>query len=166
MFVDRLGGILVEYQHTDSDSDPSTIRFQTGTTPLQIHKHYTLTDNQLHVCYRFSNKADNRFSTEINLAMPSCDGMGGRFINKNKIPGGFGQLLELTNLSEITLDDDTLGGSVSLRTTAPVRLLAHPHFTVSQSESGFEKIMQAVTLLLEWPIRSKEFTITLDVHKK
>ena len=164
LFVDRLGGILVEYRHTDSDS--STIHFQTETTPLRIHKQYTLTDNQLHVTYRFSNKANNRFSTEINLAMPSCDGMGGRFINQNKIPGGFGQLLELTDLTEITLDDDTLGGSVLLKTSAPVQLHAQPHFTVSQSESGFEKIMQAVTLLLEWPIQFKEFTITLTIEKK
>ena len=46
------------------------------------------------------------FSTEINLAMPSCDGMG-EYLPGN-IHGGFGQLLELTHLTEITLDDDTL----------------------------------------------------------
>ncbi|MCB1985944.1 MAG: DUF1926 domain-containing protein [Burkholderiales bacterium] len=164
LFVDRLDGTLVKYQHTESDA--SAIRFQTDNAPLRIHKQFALTGNQLRVSYRFSNQTSTRFSTEINLAMPSCDGMGGRYTYQNKNPGGFGQLLELTDLTEITLDDDTLGGRVTLKTSSPVQFHARPHFTVSQSENGFEKIMQAVTLLLEWPIQFKEFTITLTIDKK
>lgn len=118
-----------------------------------------MTGNQLRVSYRFSNQTSTRFSTEINLAMPSCDGMGGRYTYQNKNPGGFGQLLELTDLTEITLDDDTLGGRVTLKTSSPVQFHARPHFTVSQSENGFEKIMQAVTLLLNGRFNSRNLPL-------
>jgi hypothetical protein len=106
------------------------------------------------------------FTTEINLAMPSCDGMGGRYVYQGKIPGGFGQLLELNHLTEIILDDDTLGGSVVLRTSSPVTLRAYPHYSVSQSESGFEKIMQAVTLQVECPTTAEGLNITLEINAR
>jgi len=117
-----------------------------------LHKQFMLDDNRLQVAYRFTAKMPQLFSTEINLAMPSCDGVGVRYIFQGKIPGCFGQSLELTDLTEITLDDDTLGGNIVIKTSSPVTLTGHPHFSVSQSESGFEKIMQALTLRLEWPI--------------
>ena len=67
-------------------------------------------------------------------------------------------------MTEITLDDTTLGGNIVLSTSAPVALSAQPHFSVSQSESGFEKIMQAVSLKLEWPIKKQELMITLSIN--
>jgi hypothetical protein len=42
-------------------------------------------------------------------------------------------------------------------------LHAEPHFTVSQSEAGFEKIMQAVTLVLTWQMKQIGKTITIDI---
>jgi 4-alpha-glucanotransferase/alpha-amylase len=50
-----------------------------------------------------------------------------------------------------------------LRTSHPVTLRARPHFSVSQSESGFEKIMQATTLLLEWPVTAPQLIVTLEI---
>ncbi len=164
LFIDRLDGSFISYQ-----SQPSATKgnhFQSENTPHPIHKHITLNDNQLQVAYRFADTMKQAFSTEINLAMPSCDGMGGRYIYQGEIPSGFGQLLEITQLTEITLDDDTLGGTVMLKTSSPVTLCAYPHFSVSQSESGFEKIMQATTLLLEWPITAQELIITLEIKVK
>ena len=49
-------------------------------------------------------------------------------------------------MTDITLDDDVLGGSVELNVSSPAALHAQPYYSVSQSEGGFEKIMQAVTL--------------------
>jgi len=167
LFVDRLDGTLIDYQHVVTDSsNTDTIRFQTDAAAPQIHKQFELMQNRLSVCYRFSGKTDKLFSTEINLAMPSCDGMGGRFIDRNDTLGGFGQLLRLTNMTGVILDDTALGGYIALKTSAPVQFCTQPHFTVSQSENGFEKVMQAVTLLLEWPIQGQELIITLEVHPK
>jgi 4-alpha-glucanotransferase len=162
LFVDRLDGVFIDYRHEASATN--SISFQAESATSRIYKSFELTDNRLQVSYRFAGKMKGVFSTEINLAMPSCDGMGGRYINQGKIPGGFGQLLELTNMTEITLDDTTLGGHVILKASPPVMFRAQPHFTVSQSESGFEKIMQAVTLLLEWPTKSRELIVTLEFN--
>lgn len=165
LFVDHLDGTLIEYQHIISD--PGRIRFQADHDVLHVSKQFDLVGNQLKVSYGFTGKpANHSFSTEINLAMPSCDGSGGRFIYQDKICGGLGQLLILKNMTQIILDDDVLGGRVMMTTSVPVRLQAQPHFTVSQSEHGFEKIMQAVTLQLEWPITAHELVIMLGVHKK
>lgn len=164
LFVDRLDNGFVSYRSLASALENN--HFQSENTPYPIHKHIILDENILQVSYRFTAKMAQVFSTEINLAMPSCDGIGGRYIHQGKIPGGFGQLLELTELTEITLDDDTLSGGIVLKTSAPVMFRAHPHFTVSQSESGFEKIMQAVTLLLEWPVTMQELIITLEINSR
>jgi len=117
--------------------------------------------------YRFNGQGKGEFSTTLNVAMPSCDGPAGRFIHDGLILGGFGQPLELKGMKEIMLDDAVLGGKILIHCTKPVSFHAAPHFTVSQSEAGFEKIMQAVTLVLTWPMESryKEITIDLEVVK-
>ncbi len=164
LFIDRLGDTFIAYQYKAPALE--NIHFQSTNTEYPIHKHIMLDNNRLQVVYRFSAKHSQIFSTEINLAMPSCDGMGGRYIYQGKIPGGFGQLLKLTNLTEIILDDDTLAGNVILSTSSPVTFIGHPHFSVSQSESGFEKIMQALTIRLEWPVTIHECTVILEINSK
>ncbi len=159
LFVDRLGGMFIAYRSLSSALENN--HFQSENTEYPIHKRIVLDNNRLQVAYCFTGKLTQRFGTEINLAMPSCDGMGGRYLYRGKIPGGFGQSLELTGMTEIVLDDDTLGGRVVLTTSHPVTLRTHPHFSVSQSENGFEKIMQATTLLLEWPVTAAELIVAL-----
>jgi 4-alpha-glucanotransferase/alpha-amylase len=53
-----------------------------------------------------------------------------------------------------------------LRASRPVQFSAQPLFTVSQSEQGFEKIMQAVTLLLTWPIETEAVILSLTVRRQ
>ncbi|MCW5618021.1 MAG: DUF1926 domain-containing protein, partial [Nitrosomonas sp.] len=60
----------------------------------------------------------------------------------------------------------TLQGSLLLKSSVPVRFSTQPLFTVSQSEQGFEKIMQAVTLLLTWPVETGEFILSLDASRR
>jgi alpha-amylase/alpha-mannosidase (GH57 family) len=140
------------------------VAFAGEVNGVEVGKHITLADNRLSVAYRVGAETAGMFMTELNLAMPSCDGPAGRFVYRNGIPGGFGQLLELEELTEITLEDDVLGGVLVLRTSRPVRFRAFPCFTVSQSEAGFEKIMQAVTIMLWWPLqkRFKEVIVELE----
>lgn len=164
IFIDCLDDVFISYRYESSATE--SISFLAENVALHIDKNIELLDNQLQATYHFAGKMRNVFSTEINLAMPSCDGMGGRYIYQGKIPGGFGQPLKLAKMTEITLDDDALGGKIVLKTSLPVKLHAQPHFTVSQSESGFEKIMQAVKLILEWPITAQELVITLEINTR
>ena len=139
------------------------------TAPLdggEVMKTITLAGRTLQVAYRLRNVPGGRFSVEINLAMPSCDGYSGRYLLADgSIPCGFGQLLDLAVSQELTLDDRFLGGGLRLTASRPVDITARPHYTVSQSEAGFEKIMQAACLTLSWPIDavSQELTISLEI---
>jgi len=88
---------------------------------------------------------------QINLAMPSCDGFGGRYrLADGNIAGGFGDELSPGQLKSLSLEDAVLGGEVRLGSSQLVEVRARPHCTVSNSEAGFEKIMQAVEINLRW----------------
>lgn len=119
---------------------------------LLIDKHIALSGNHLRVVYRFNGEARGVFRTQLNLAMPSCDGPAGRIMHGNHVLGGFGQPAEIESAKKLVLQDDVLGGALVVHLNVPARVLSCPHFTVSQSEAGFEKIMQAVTLTLQWPL--------------
>ena len=136
-----------------------------GYGKLLIDKRVSVSGSRLRVTYHFNGVTEGLFRTELNLAMPSCDGPAGRFVYNNQIPGGFGQALVLEAVKKLELQDEVLGGSLSVHLSAPAQVHSQPHFTVSQSEAGFEKIMQAVTLTLAWPLsaRLKEVTVDLEV---
>jgi hypothetical protein len=133
-----------------------------------VEKRISISGNKLEVVYRFAADASGDFITEINLAMPSCDGPAGKFIYQSQVPGGFGQAMALAGAKELVLDDDVLGGAVKLSMSQPATLSSRPHFSVSQSEAGFEKIMQAVTLTLTFPLdkAKRELRIELEVNAR
>ncbi|SHL52433.1 alpha-amylase [Nitrosospira sp. Nsp11] len=164
LFVDRLNGDFITYRHEPSNGDDSVC--QTEVYSQYVKKSIALAGNWLQVSYLFAAEAEGIFCTEINLAMPSCDGWGGRYIYRGQIPGGFGQLLELSSMTDITLDDDVLGGSVELKASVPADLHAQPYYSVSQSEEGFEKIMQAVTLKLQWPVTVGALVVSLAINAR
>lgn len=132
----------------------------------RIAKKILIKQNALQVIYRFDGMRSGLFRVEINLAMPSCDGPAGRFRIGDDIPGGFGQPLHLDAMHSLELEDEVLGGRLRLASSVPAILNSAPHFSVSQSEAGFEKIMQAVTLELIWPGNAldKTLDLILEVH--
>jgi hypothetical protein len=139
-----------------------------GSGGGELHKRIALEGNRLRVSYRASGQAGGSLFTSVALAMPSCDGFAGRYIHNGGVPGGFGMALELQAVREIVLDDGVLGGHVALRASHPVQLRGAPYFTVSQSEAGFEKIMQAVELGLQWRpdgAEMDELVFTLEVNQ-
>jgi len=132
----------------------------------RIEKSYALEGDSLSVCFRTEGNAlPKLIETELNLALPSCDGYGGRYVLADgNVPGGFGTALEVDGMQRFTLDDSELRGSLLIEASQPVRLDARPHRTVSQSEAGFEKIMQAVCITLAWsPASGIDQRITLRV---
>lgn len=132
----------------------------------EVQKTYTLAGRTLQVAYRLREVAGGRFAVVLNLAMPSCGGYSGRYVLADgSIPCGFGQALDLVAAPGLTLDDRVLGGGLRLAASRPVDIAARPHYTVSQSEAGFEKIMQAACLTLSWPIDAvlQELTFSLEI---
>ena len=116
-----------------------------------IEKQYRIEGAQLAVRYRGTEIEKSRIEIQLNLAMPSCDGYSGRYrLQDGSTPCGFGQDLVLDHQHDITLEDAELGGSLVVHCNPPLRLHATPYYTVSQSEAGFEKIMQGVCINLAW----------------
>jgi len=149
-FTDAEGKMeMLQYKPPTSAS--KTLAFHSSAYDAEFHKKINLTGDYLVVRYNFARLPAGTFKVEINLAMPSCDGPAGRFRMGDSILGGFGELLTIDALKHLVLEDEVLGGAVHLFSSVPCKLSAHPHFSVSQSEAGFEKIMQALTLELEWP---------------
>jgi alpha-amylase/alpha-mannosidase (GH57 family) len=157
MFLDRIRDQLHPVQYALRSVTANAVEL----TGPGLTKRISVKANTLTVEYRFEGEPAD-FETEINLAMPSCDGFLGRYVVNAEIPGGFGQALNWESIKSLTLEDGVLGGKVTLTSGMPVSISAAPHKTVSQSEGGFEKIMQAVTLRLAW--QGVRQTITLVVN--
>ena len=134
-----------------------------GGEGWRIEKGYALEDDALVVSFRVEGaRMPSAIETEINLAMPSCDGFGGRYVLADgSVPGGFGETLMLAEVTQLRLEDSELRGALCVEATQPVTIEAHAHRTVSQSEAGFEKIMQAVCLTLAWSPAAGEQRIAL-----
>jgi alpha-amylase len=135
----------------------------------RIDKRYAIEDGRLVVRYR-SEGAVGRVEIHINIAMPSCDGYLGRYILENgDVPCGFGDRLQLPACNRLTLDDGVLGGSLGIVLDRPLAMKARPHKTVSQSEAGFEKIMQATELVFSWTLdgnpQELAFTLVTAAHR-
>ncbi len=135
-----------------AEYDGARAEFTSEQTTGSIGKHIELQGNRLAVEYHFDGTFSGIFETELNIAMPSCDGPAGCFKAGEYICGGFGQVHHLEECQEITLEDEVLGGRFTLTCSHPATLHSAPCFSVSQSEAGFEKIMQAITVSLSWPI--------------
>ena len=136
-----------------------------GAEGGEVLKTFALEGAALTLNWRISPHESGFFQTELNLALPSCDGYSGRYILEDGgIPCGFGQDLALARVRQLRLDDRELGGGLCLMMDPPARLRAHPHYTVSQSEAGFEKIMQAACIELSWPIHDAPTEIHLRLE--
>jgi alpha-amylase len=116
------------------------------------------------VTWHCSGLAGRCLTTRLNLAMPSCDGFLGRYVLADgSVPGGFGQPIDLPDMTTLTLEDGVLGGSIRLSTRNPAEICGRPQLTVSQSEAGFEKIMQAVELSVRWTLPDDQCTLQLQL---
>jgi alpha-amylase/alpha-mannosidase (GH57 family) len=140
------------------------IEFEGSCAGLALAKRFGVEDNRVTVRYELKAQVAGRFETELNLAMPSCDGPQGRYVFEGAIPGGFGEPLNLATMTTLSLEDGVLGGTLEVLCSPPAALEARPHYTVSQSEDGFEKVMQAVTLRLSWPVPEGDSTITVALE--
>ncbi len=154
--------IALDYKLVETNS--SSLLFCAKLDGGTVLKRIALDANRLRVSYSLDNTWRGSMLTRVALAMPSCDGFAGRYIQSEQILGGFGSVLELADANGLVLDDSVLGGHLLLHADHPLHLHGAPYFTVSQSEAGFEKIMQAVMLTLRWPPRQGQLGIVLSVN--
>lgn len=137
------GQPLADYRRT-----PGSLELQRAG----VTKRYIVEGATLRVAWHLRGLAGRRFSTTLNLAMPSCDGFLGRYrLADGGIPGGFGQALAFDG-TRLRLEDGVLGGTLAVEASSPASVRGAPHRCVSQSEDGFETIMQAVEVVLSWPV--------------
>lgn len=148
-----------------AETDSSGMTFRAELEGVTVTKRIFLDKNRLGVSYRLNGGSGALISTRIALAMPSCDGFLGRYLEDGQVLGGFGKPMELADADGLVLDDGVLGGNLRLHASQLVQLRGMPFFTVSQSEAGFEKIMQAVMLNLQWSGSDKEVSIMLSVNQ-
>lgn len=165
LFRDTLhvDGGVVGLNYVLQESSGDILDFIAETSAGALHKHIAILNGQLQVIYTFPQGLQGQFITEINLAMPSCDGPAGRFVLGDQVVGGFGQPQIVEAMDHIRLEDEVLKGSIALSANQPVKFASQPLFTVSQSEAGFEKIMQAVTLQLDWQLPTGENQLELNL---
>ncbi|MEI8257559.1 MAG: alpha-amylase/4-alpha-glucanotransferase domain-containing protein, partial [Deltaproteobacteria bacterium] len=167
--LDGVGRPLADYGLRQVNGAGVAFAAERGGATLE--KNIAVSGDCINVAYRFAGAFQaagvSGFKTTIDLAMPSCDGPGARFVYRGAVAGGLGQPLDLDDATELVLDDSFMGGSVTLRSNVPVGLSAAPCYTVSQSEGGFEKIMQSVTLTLSWPLDAahREVNLSLEIRK-
>jgi hypothetical protein len=134
----------------------------------RVEKRYGMDGARLVARYRADGLA-GRLEIRLNVAMPSCEGYAGRYILEDgHVPCGFGQVLKHSCAGRLVLDDGVLGGSLLVSCDPPLAISARPHYTVSQSEAGFEKVMQAAELTLFWPLapEGSELVVTLECRRR
>lgn len=151
----------VLYEKSPLKRSSNSLSFKALSTS-EVEKRYTLKDRSILVQYDFGDwSEDSGFEVELNLAMPSCDGPAGFFRIGDHVLGGFGQVLRHENCAMLELHDKVLGGVLQLGCSEPALLVASPCFSVSQSEAGFEKIMQALTIRFFWSSPEKGQSIVV-----
>ncbi len=154
--------LAVKYRRPQTTGAKS-MDFVASIADTELQKTIHLNGKTLIVHYQTSKAVKGRFKVEINLAMPSCNGPAGRFRIGDDIPGGFGELHHFKQLNALSLEDEVLGGMVQLDTNLDCDITSYPHYSVSQSEAGFEKIMQALTLQLEWDAKQLKNKIEIKL---
>jgi hypothetical protein len=163
MFHDAWMNGSAERALDDYHAGIDDLSFDTRIESVHISKRYALAGDRLTVAYRIEAGTSGTFRTTLDIAMPSCDGYAGRYIVGDSIPCGLGQAMNTGPVQEIRIDDRYMGGMVCLRTNRPARHTGSPYHTVSQSEDGFERIMQSVTVSIDWDLSPGDHELTVEL---
>ena len=156
---------LDAYRAQAVDVSAAVLDFETLLGSARVRKRIAVADGCVRIEWHCQGLAGHRLRTQLNLAMPSCDGFAGRYVLADgSMPAGFGQTLALDGMRALALDDRTLDGTLHLRCTPSARLSAQPVHTVSLSEGGFEKIMQAAVLELEFVLGDDEQLLLIELR--
>lgn len=141
---------LATYRIIAADAASATLEAHPAPG-CRVRKTYALDAAGLAITWAIDAPTTLDLEVEINLALPSCDGYGGRYrLADGSFPGGFGQRLALQACAVLDCEDAALEGRLTLTAQPPAAIEGVAHQTVSQSEAGLEKIMQGASLRLRW----------------
>ena len=129
---------------------------------IKINKAITLDarSNTLEIAYMLEDLPHEtmHFGVELNFAgMPS--NADGRFFHRgsdNEQLGHLGTQMVLSDIQDLSLNDEWLGLDVQLATNRPTHFWTFPVETVSQSEGGFEAVHQSVVVQPHWFVERDE----------
>ncbi len=107
------------------------------------------------------------FGVEFNFALLT-GASEDRFYNFNGFKKLLGEAFTAENIGEISIHDKWMGVRFDLKFDNPAQVYALPINTISQSESGFEKVYQSSAVIPVWRLdlksgESASFEINLDV---
>lgn len=157
-FVDFWDGRPVAYA-ADDPLDAAEPRFLSAGP--KIAKTYRLRRGALACAYALGGTG--RLAVQLNIAMPSCDGPGGHVVHRGQRLGGFADERDLDGVDALRLTDDELGGALAVACSPQAEVRLRPTFTVSQSEAGFEKIMQSIEMTFAWRVDGRA-DVTLELQ--
>jgi len=155
--------LLDAYCEVVTSLQGAAVSFEMQLQGGRVGKEIALAGSTMTASYRCEGYAGGEFRTRLSLAMPSCDGVAGRYVVAGEIVGGFGQAFDWASIDAVLLEDLFMRGSVALALQPPARVRVAPYHSVSQSEDGLERIMQAVTVEIAWSLATGDqaFTLTL-----
>jgi len=122
--------------------------------PVRVEKRYVLSRRaaQLRVEYRISTtggqSVDLTFGTETNWALTDPDGV----VTINGQHGAGRQLRAVPDVERFVLSDAGWNGSVDAALSVPAIVWQFPLEAVSNSEAGFERTFQGVSILCQWTV--------------
>jgi len=153
LFVDVWNGELVSYGDEVELAGPS-VALRASAGAVTFEKRIVIDADALLVRYALVAPPGTKglFSTQLDISMPSADGPGGRVLLDGGLIGGFGVTTARDGVRSVALEDDVLPGAIGIAVQPQCAVEVMPLVTVSRSESGFEKIMQAITLRLAWTV--------------
>ncbi len=120
--------------------------------PVRVEKQYTLfrRASQLEVAYRIRASGglplSFMFGVETNWALTDPDAE----VTLNDNPGASRQIRAVSDIDRIALGEARWRGLVSVSLSAPATVWQFPLEAVSNSEAGFERTFQGVTVLCQW----------------
>lgn len=142
------------------------LAFAASVAGVEVRKTLRVDGATLAAAWHVGPASGGTLQTTLDFAMPSCDGYSGRYLVGDDIPCGFGQPLDLAEAASLVLDDRFLRGGVAIACSPPARITCRPYHTVSQSEDGFERVMQSATVVVKWPVTgAAELLLTLTLRE-
>ncbi len=173
LFVDTWtdgAGATVALAYTEAPMRGGAVAFSGQAGGLTVAKGIRLVAGGVIASYVLTCDAriEGALVVSCDVSMPSCDGPGGAFVADGDRLGGLADVLALDERSRLDLADSELGGGLRFEWAPAARVDTRPLYTVSQSESGFEKIMQASTIVTTWrvalePGEQRAFALRLRV---
>ena len=153
LFVDSWSEALVDYDATIESGKPALV-LHGRLRHACVEKNIIIDGAAVLVRYVIvaTEAIDGSFSTRLDVSMPSADGPGGRTTVEGTLIGGFGEKAHINRAATLALEDDALPGAIEIASTRHFSVGLAPLVTVSRSESGFEKIMQALSATLSWRV--------------